>query len=84
MELAFVNPENGFVVRSPNPWLWTLVFGIFYFMYKGIWTHVAISFIAAVLTAGLSWFIYPFFASGVVKNYFLSKGWKEYTGVADG
>ena len=73
----FKNPSNGHVISSGTPFLWTLLFGAFYFAFKGIWKHFFLSVVAALLTLGLAWFVYPFFAAGIVRSHFLEKGWVE-------
>lgn len=74
-DLKFKNPSNGYVESSSAPWLWTLLFCTLYFLVKGIWTHAIISLILVVVTAGISWLIYPFFARGIVEKSYLKKGW---------
>lgn len=71
----FNNPKTGENVNISIAWLWTLLFGSFYFMFKGNWKHFFISFFAACFTAGISWLIYPFFAKKIMRNYYLEKGW---------
>lgn len=73
----FMNPSNGYTVASSAPFLWCLLFGSFYFAFKGIWKHFLLSAVAAICTFGIAWFIYPFFASGIIRNHFLERGWRE-------
>jgi len=75
--MVFENTANGYRETPSIPWLWTLLFGSFYFAFKGIWSHAFISFVLACVTVGLSWFIYPFFARGIVRTHYLKRGWKE-------
>ena len=75
--MKFKNPSNGYIEESNYIFLWTLLFGTFYFMYKGIWSHVFISFILGVLTLGMSWILYPFITPAIVEKYYLQKGWLE-------
>jgi hypothetical protein len=63
------------VVETKYSWLWVLLFGSFYFIYKGIWTHAVLSFIIAILTCGLSWLIYPFFANNIVTDFYYKNGY---------
>ena len=80
MELSFKNPSNGYVeVISKYTWFWCLLFGLFYFLYKGIWSHTIIGFILAFITSGISWFIYPFFAKKILINSYLKAGWIDVT-----
>lgn len=46
----YKHPVNGRIERVG--WkniLWALLFGVFYFMYKGLWKHAAIIFVAVIL-----------------------------------
>jgi hypothetical protein len=73
--MKFQNPANNYVESSSSPWLWTLLFGFFYFLFKGIWVHAVLSFCLAGITFGFSWLIYPFFSGKIIENYYLRKGW---------
>ena len=73
---AFVNPANGHTERIDGAWLWVLLFGCIYFAFKGVWTHAVVSLAAAMLTGGLSWLVYPFFAGRILRTHYLRKGWK--------
>lgn len=76
--MKFKNPSNDYIEEvSTVAWLWVLLFGVIYFAIKGVWTHVLIGFIFALLTAGISWLIYPFFASSIMRKHYLNKGWIE-------
>ena len=75
--LVFVNPDNNYTVTHTCPWLWSLLFGIFYFIYVGAWTHAVIGLILALITGGLSWLVYPFFAKKILINNYLNKGWVQ-------
>ncbi len=75
MPLVFRNPANNYEETVKLPWLWCFLFGFLYFAAKGIWTHVFISFFLAICTLGLSWLVYPFFASDIVEKNYLRKGW---------
>ena len=72
----FKNPANDYTEEvSSLTWLWCFLFGGFYFAYKGIWPHFIIGIGLALLTWGVSWFLYPFFAKGIVVKSYLKKGW---------
>ena len=61
MSTKFKNPSNGYVEEvSGATWFWCLIFGAFYFAFKGLWRHFVIGVLAAILTLGISWLIYPF------------------------
>jgi hypothetical protein len=73
---TFKNKSNGHTEQiSMVTFLWAFLFGPFYFVFKGIWRHAVISFFAAIFTVGISAFIYPFFAKGIVRNHYLQNGW---------
>lgn len=69
--------KNGYIEESSAPFVWALLFGFIYFIYKGIWKHALISFLLLFFTMGLSWLIYPFFASDIVRNNYLKDGWEN-------
>jgi hypothetical protein len=68
--------KNGIKVDITFSWLWTLLFGIFYFAYHKNWKHYFISLLLAIFTNGISWFIYPFFAIPIMRQHFLEQGYK--------
>ena len=75
MPLSFRNPTNGYTEKVGTPWLWCLLFGCIYFAVKGIWTHAIAAFLLALLSGGLSWLVYPFFARGIVEKHYFRTGW---------
>ena len=75
--MTFRNQLTNRTEAAPSPWLWTLLFGCFYFAAKGIWTHAVISGFLAVMTGGLSWLVYPIFANEIVRNHYFRHGWIE-------
>ena len=76
-QMTFRNPQNNYEESfSTLAAFWiTLLLGPIYFLIRGVWTHAVVSVIFAFLTYGISWLIYPFFASGIVKKSYLKKGW---------
>lgn len=78
--LRFKHPLNNYIEDvSLLAWLWVLLFGFMYFAVKGVWRHVLLSIIFALLTAGISWLIYPFFVRAIMKKHYLRQGWTEVT-----
>ncbi|HRN77073.1 hypothetical protein [Ottowia sp.] len=76
--MQFKNPKNGEVADLYEPfWGIVLLFGFFYFIYKKIWINAGISLVLAIMTAGLSWLIYPFFAKSLVKWEYRQRGWLD-------
>jgi len=76
---AFKNPTNGHTESVGPAWLWALLFGVFYFAYKGMWTHAIIGFALAFVTFGISWVIYAILAPGLVRKHYLQRGWVPVT-----
>jgi VIT1/CCC1 family predicted Fe2+/Mn2+ transporter len=77
--MPFKNPSNGYIedYSSFGAFFLTLLFGPIYLAVKGVWTHVVASVFLALLTAGISWLIYPFFAPSIIRKSYLRKGWIE-------
>ncbi|WP_053951474.1 DUF2628 domain-containing protein [Candidatus Thioglobus autotrophicus] len=75
--MKFQNKDNGYIEETSLTFLWVLFFGVFYFLYKKIWNHALISLGLAIITAGISWLIYPFFGKEIVRKHFLRNGWVE-------
>jgi hypothetical protein len=63
-----LGPPWQVVKHHSVPFLWCLLFGPFYFAAKGAWIHAVIALLAALVTMGLSWLVYPFFAKGIVNR----------------
>jgi hypothetical protein len=70
------NPLNGYEESVEHAGLWCLLFGCFYFAYKGVWLHASIAFFVAWFTFGLSWLAYPFFARRVIIQHYQRQGWE--------
>ena len=75
--IAFRNPVNGYIEKVDHPGLWCLLFGCFYFAAKGVWLHAVMAAILAFMTVGISWLVYPFFASKIIETYYLRLGWEK-------
>jgi len=71
----FQNPNNRYIEDVERAGLWCLLFGTLYFAVKGVWGHAVISLVLAILTVGISWLIYPFFAQQIVETNYLRRGW---------
>jgi hypothetical protein len=76
---TFRNPINRYTQTvNPRGAFWAcILFGSVYFAYKGAWKHALLSLLAAILTFGISWFIYPFCAYGCVTESYLERGWEQ-------
>jgi len=76
--MKFKNPANDYSEEiSVIVWFWMLLFGPFYFVFKGIWGHAVGSAVLVVLTGGIAWLIYPFFAKSIIRKHYLRHGWIE-------
>lgn len=73
----FKNPITKNIVNAKHPELWTLLFGSFYFAKHKIWNHTIISAILAIVSGGISLFIYPFFAAKIIRTAYKKRGWIE-------
>ena len=73
--MFFENRANGYIEKLSLPGLWSFLFGLIYFASNGLWTRAAASLRLAFATAGLSWLVYPFFATQIMQTHFLRKGW---------
>lgn len=50
--------------------------GFLWFAVKGVWTWAFISFVLAVLTSGISWVVFPFFANDLHQRHLIRKGYR--------
>ena len=75
MAVILVSPAGGKSISLKNAFIWSLLFGPFYFASLGVWDTAALSFVLAVVTGGLSVFVYPFFTRAIVTAFYLKKGW---------
>ena len=73
--MRFSHPQTDFTVKCNFPFLWTLLFGPFYFLLKGNYKHSIISLVVGLCTFGISALIYPFFSRSIMTNYYMEKGY---------
>lgn len=71
---VFADPRTGTRVDIANAGLYTFLIGPIYFCLHRVWTHAIVSLALALLTFGLSWFVYPFFAQGILRTHLLREG----------
>jgi len=83
--MKFRNPLNGYEESSTGSlsWLWCFLFGFIYFIVKGNFKHVLLYILFAVITGGISWFVYPFFVRGINDAKYLRTGWIPLTGTIE-
>lgn len=77
--MEFQNSKNDYILRvaSPFSWLWVLLFGPFYWVYKGVYRHAILGVLLGMVTIGISHFIYPFCTYTILRKHFLERGWIE-------
>ena len=86
--MQFKNPVNGHIETRGAPGLWAFLFGGFYFLVGGHWTHFVVWLFVAIGTIGihpgLGFFaillmalIYASLAGSIVRNAYLRRGWIE-------
>lgn len=62
-------------VKTGFSWT-TLFFGCFPAMFRGDWKWAIIMFIVALITSGISWFVFPFFYNKLYIQDLLNKGYR--------
>ena len=79
MTTTFEHPQNGYRVRVNDgaSFILTLLFGGFYFLARGSVRHFFLGLLLGLLTFGLSWLVYPFFAAGILRNMYFERGYNE-------
>lgn len=88
MATTYRNPSNGYAESvSGLSVLWAMLFGMFWWMVKGLWPHALIQFVLALALIGtmgpagimLVWivqFAYAFAAPSALGKAYLRKGWR--------
>jgi hypothetical protein len=74
---ATLKNNNGHVVTTPTGFSWTtLLFGFFVPLFRGdiLWALIMVG--AALLTAGISLIVFPFFYNKVYIDSLLKKGYR--------
>ena len=76
MTLNFKHKDSGVIKTAPLGFSWTLLlFGIFVPMLRGDWKWFFISLLLFLLTAGIAWFIVPFFYNKIYIKNLMEKGY---------
>lgn len=75
--MRFRNPLDGRVIEIFNPFLWTLVFGPFYWAKHEAWLPVIIGFLVVIFSAGFCWLLLPIFAQMAIRYGYRARGWEE-------
>ncbi|HYE49591.1 MAG TPA: hypothetical protein VEB20_08370 [Azospirillaceae bacterium] len=83
---VFENPMNGYREEvSGLSVLWTLLFGCFYFMFRGAWGAAVLSFLVVLALGSISfgilgflaWIIIALCAPAILRGMYLRRGWRE-------
>lgn len=88
MASYFRNPANSYVEKATSSWtwLWALLFGPFFFIYKGAWAVSFVYFLcllfltggqAGIIVAIALWIIFAAVATPVVRKVYLRRGWVD-------
>ncbi|MBT6432203.1 MAG: hypothetical protein HOK97_16495 [Deltaproteobacteria bacterium] len=71
----FKDPETGLLHSIDKAWLWTLLFGPFYFAVKRAWLHAVIFFVFSIFIPGFLNLVYAFTAQRFLRDLYNKKGW---------
>jgi len=75
----YIHPVNDYEETDGGKlcFLWSFLFGPFYFAFRGNWDWFMISICLGIITVGISPFIIPFFARKINRTHLLRKGFKQ-------
>ena len=69
--------ENGVRKQVKKGFSWTMLFfGIFVPLVRGDWKWFFITLVAALVTSGISWLVFPFFYNKLYLNDLLNSGYE--------
>ena len=69
--------KNGVRKQVKKGFSWTmLLFGVFVPLVRGDWKWFLITLVAAFVTAGISWLVFPFFYNQLYLNDLLNNGYE--------
>lgn len=89
------NPPQMDMIFLTNPWthetatvgvgfsMWVLFLGFFYMAYKGSWKWAIVSFFAAFVSFGLSWFFFAFVFNKLHAKDLINKGFRPANAMSD-
>lgn len=88
MATYFMNPANRYIekVTGAWTWLWPLLFGPFYYIYKGAWPYAFAYLLALILLGGgqtgvllsfVLWVVFAIAIYPVVRATYSRSGWIE-------
>lgn len=69
--------DNDVIKEVKKGFSWTMLFfGVFVPLARGDWKWFLITIAAAMVTAGMSWLVFPFFYNKLYLNDLLNSGYK--------
>jgi hypothetical protein len=73
---VLVHPVNGHKVEIYRGFSWPCLFlGFFWYGFKGMWGWAVIGLVAALMTWGIAWLFFPFFANEQHITYLKKQGY---------
>lgn len=83
-KIYFENPNTGQMKEAPVGFSWTvLFFNFFPPLFRGHWAGFAILILAAIITFGLSSFVFMFIYNKMYVKYLIGEGYKAKSASAD-
>jgi hypothetical protein len=77
-QITMYHPASNLERIAPIGFSWTnLLFGALVPAFRSDWKWFIIQFLCAIITSGISWFVFPFFYNELYKKELLSQGYKE-------
>lgn len=75
MKVNFKNEQTNQFKQTKLGFSWTMLFfGVFVPLFRGDWKWFLVSLVIEIFTAGLAWFVFPFFYNKIYINELLEKG----------
>lgn len=69
--------KSGVTIEVKKGFSWTmLLFGVFVPLVRGDWKWFVITMLAAIVTCGISWLVFPFIYNKLYLNDLLNKGYE--------
>lgn len=74
--IIFLKNQNGLTKRTKLGFSWTMLFfGIFVPLIRGDFKWAIITLLAAAVTCGISWLVFPFIYNKIYIKEHLQNGW---------
>ncbi|WP_068669430.1 hypothetical protein [Thermosulfurimonas dismutans] len=76
-KIIFQHPVTKEIKEAPIGFSWTMLFfEVFVPLFRGDWKWAIISFLLAIITGGLSWFVFPFIYNKLYIKELIKKRFK--------